>query len=152
MRILLCSDSTTTTWKDKWSEIAVLTSPVDILYGHFKIFPVSCGYNSWILLNCVNMSFIHNWSVWVPQEMPDAFLPGSGYDFDANSLVDLILKPLYNTDEKGTITLKYLIENAHTAAVMRNRRERDAFHILSNHIDVCFNAANLYLRCDRIQQ
>jgi len=68
--------------------------------------------------------------------MPDAFLPGSGYDFDANSLAELILKPLYNTDEKGTITLKYLIENAHNAAVMSTRRDRDAFHILNNHMNV----------------
>lgn len=70
------------------------------------------------------------------QEMPEAFLPGSGYDFDINSLTELILKPLYNTDEKGTITLKYLIENVHTAAISRTRRERDAFHILSDQIEV----------------
>ncbi|CAL8073594.1 unnamed protein product [Orchesella dallaii] len=100
--------NTSVEWKDKWSEIAVLTSPVDVLYGHFKIFP----------------------------EMPDAFVPGSGaLTFDANSLTDLILKPLYSPDiSKGTITLKFLIENAHTATVS-HIRAKDAFTLLKDHIE-----------------
>ncbi|ODN05047.1 hypothetical protein Ocin01_01561 [Orchesella cincta] len=100
--------NTSVEWRDKWSEIAVLTSPVDVLYGHFKIFP----------------------------EMPDAFVPGSGaLAFDANSLTDLILKPLYSPDiNKGTITLKFLVENAHFAAVS-HIRAKDAFTLLKDHIE-----------------
>lgn len=69
--------------------------------------------------------------------MPDAFVPGSGaLDFDANSLTDLILKPLYNADtSKGTLTLKYLVENAHTAAVSHTRGRNNAFTLLSSHIE-----------------
>lgn len=52
-----------------------------------------------------------------------------------NSLSDLILKPLYDTDEQGTMTLKYLVDNLHAASVKKTRRERDAFHSLNDHIE-----------------
>lgn len=99
--------STTVAWRDKWSEIAVLSSPVDVIYGHFKIFP----------------------------DMPEAFVPDSGVlAFDANSLTDLILKPLYNAD-KGILTLKYLVEEAHSTIVSHVRGRKDAFTLLSDHIE-----------------
>lgn len=69
--------------------------------------------------------------------MPDAFAPGSGaLDFDANSLTELILKPLYKADaNKDTLTLKFLVDNAHSAAVSHTRGRKNAFTLLSNHID-----------------
>ena len=99
--------STSDTWKNKWSEIAILASPADVLFGHFKLFP----------------------------DLPLTFVPGSKImDFDANTIADLILNPLYNTDEKGTITLPYLVEHAHT--LVTSKRDKNTFSLLNDFIDV----------------
>jgi len=55
-------------------------------------------------------------------------------DYDANGLADLILKPLYDNDQKGAITLKYLLQNAHIAAV--SHHGKNAFSLLNMHIEV----------------
>ncbi|CAG7786085.1 unnamed protein product [Allacma fusca] len=115
--------NTTDEWKNKWSEIAILTSPVDVLYGHFKLFP----------------------------EMPETFVPGAKImDFDANTIVDLILKPLYNTDEKGTITLPYLVEHVHT--MVTSRREINTFAVLNDFVDDALEKSNYCLWNGKTQQ
>lgn len=59
-------------------------------------------------------------------------------DFDAATVADLILKPIYRADkEKGTITFSYLLDHAHSTVVsVYNYRERDAFGDLRAEINV----------------
>ena len=75
--------------------------------------------------------------------MPDTFTPGSDLmDFDASTVTDLILKPIYTTDEKGTITLSYLLDHAHSMIV--STHEKDAFAELSDVIDVSLELRHLF--------
>ena len=69
------------------------------------------------------------------QDMPETFAPGSKVmDFDVNTITDLILKPLYNTDEKGTITLAYLVEHIHN--IVTSQRSPTTFELLNDFVDV----------------
>jgi len=71
--------------------------------------------------------------------MPETFAPGQGnLDFDATTVVDLILKPIYHTDEeKGSITLSYLLDHAHSTVISSyNYHQRDAFAHLGTEINV----------------